>query len=114
MGPVQDRGTDRLRACCTVDRLRVHFVDDGHGSFLLSFGRSLDDPDWVPSWSMRGVSACVDVSPALPLGAIGKGDRARPAAGLALPCRNVNPAPAGFRSGAQTMRRFAGISDQNV
>src|SRR5258708_34174818 len=65
MGRVQDRGRDRLRACCTVDRLRVHFVDDGHGSFLLSFGRSLDDADWVPSLSLRvlgGFSAMPSVS----------------------------------------------------
>src|ERR1700694_334195 len=44
---VQYGGTDRLRAYCTVGRLRVHFVYDGHSLFLLSFSWCLDVLDWA-------------------------------------------------------------------
>src|ERR1700722_7646405 len=44
MGFVQYGG---MCACCTVRRWRVHFVHDGHGLFLLSFGWSLDVSDWA-------------------------------------------------------------------
>src|ERR1700694_6188143 len=44
---VQYGGMDRLRAYCTVGRLRVHFVYHGHGLFLLSFGWCLDVLDWA-------------------------------------------------------------------
>src|ERR1700720_1724996 len=42
MGPIEYGREDCLCAYRTVGRLRVHFVHDGHGLFLLSFGRWLD------------------------------------------------------------------------
>src|ERR1700736_6048912 len=47
MGIVQYGGMDRLWACCIVSRLRIHFVHDGHGLFLLSFGWWLVVLDWA-------------------------------------------------------------------
>ncbi|WP_426414229.1 hypothetical protein [Bradyrhizobium ganzhouense] len=38
MGAVQYGGMDRLCACCIIGRLRIRFVHDGHGLYLLSFG----------------------------------------------------------------------------
>src|ERR1700730_6784847 len=46
MGFVEYGGMDRLRACCTVGRLRSHFVHNGHCLSLLSFGWCLDVLDW--------------------------------------------------------------------
>src|SRR5580704_2570493 len=47
MGFVQYGGMDRVRAWCTVGRLRAHFVHDSHCLFLLSFGWWFDVLDWA-------------------------------------------------------------------